>query len=238
MIYTFLRYLLVFFGRYVLSKLFFKLTITGRQHLPQDGPLIIITNHFSWFEAPLIILHLPYKVSFLAATELQRFRLFRLLMPIFDLIPIWRGQVDRAALRRARQTLDQGGVIGILPEGGVNPELQALVASGQPINEVEGHTSRPSAQLIKARPGAAYLAVHSQAAILPVAFLGTEQILQNVKRLRRTPVTLHIGPAFGPLTLEKGVHGPARRQRLGKLGDLMMAHIAALLPPENRGPYA
>jgi hypothetical protein len=61
--------------------------------------------------------------------------------------------------------------------------------------------------------------------------------LNNIRRWKRTKVTMHIGPAFGPLTIDPALRGPARRQQIDAYGDEMMRHIAALMPVENRGFY-
>jgi 1-acyl-sn-glycerol-3-phosphate acyltransferase len=126
----------------------------------------------------------------------------------------------------------------IMPEGGIVPEMMTAVGQGMQIPSLPlEQTARQSAQLIPARPGAAYLATRTNASVLPIAFLGTEKIVGNMKRWRRTQATMIIGPAFGPLTLDPDLRGAARRQHLNELGDVMMGHLAALLPPENRGPY-
>jgi 1-acyl-sn-glycerol-3-phosphate acyltransferase len=152
-------------------------------------------------------------------------------------IPVWRGQVDRDAFRYSLQALEKGLVVGVFPEGGMNPENAARIARGEQILQVRGNASRTSAQLARPRPGAALLATQSNAHILPVGILGTERILDNIGRFRRTSITLRIGPVFGPFQMEPGLRGPARRQRLDELADFMMQRIAALMPPENRGPY-
>lgn len=221
-----------------LSKLFLDLTITGRENLPPTGKsLIVISNHFSWFEAPLMQIHLPYHIAYLAAKELERLWYIRILMRLFDVIPIWRGQIDRRALQAALKWLRQDGVIGIFPEGGVDPDLQATIASGEMIMEVDGHISRHSAELIPARPGASYLALRSQAQILPVAFLGTEKVLDNLRRLRRTTIKMAIGPVFGPIGNEEALRDASRREKMNAGANTMMRHLAAQLPPQNRGPY-
>ena len=232
-----LYHLFRFIGR-ILSKILFRLTVTGEENLPQDGPLIVISNHFSWFEAPLILVHLPYHTQFLAAMELRRYSWFRLFAYAFEIIPIWRGQVDRDAIREASKVLADDGVIGIFPEGGVDPDLQQRVADGEVIVEVQGHISRLSGELIRARPGAAYLAVRTDARIVPVAFEGTEHALENVRHGRRTDVKMRIGPPFGPLSISSQLRGTAKREEINQLGDEMMEHLAALFPPEKRGPYA
>jgi 1-acyl-sn-glycerol-3-phosphate acyltransferase len=101
----------------------------------------------------------------------------------------------------------------------------------------QGPNSRANPQLITPRPGAAYLAVRSGAPVLPAAFLGSEKILPNLRRLRRTPVRLIIGPVFGPLVIDPALPKLRRRELLDEMGHEMMRHMAAVMPPENRGPY-
>jgi 1-acyl-sn-glycerol-3-phosphate acyltransferase len=235
---TLLRSLIRAFVR-LLFRLALRLEIEGREHLPPGGPLIIIGNHFSIFEAPLLMVFLPYgdRITWLAATELQESRILKALIQLFNVIPVWRGQPDRAALRRAFDWLAEGGLVGIMPEGGVDDSLRHLTLAGQQTTLHGGPSSRLDAQLITPRPGAAYLAVRSGTPILPTACLGTEHIQANLRRLRRTPVRLIIGPVFGPLVVDETLSKAERRAQLDELGHEMMRHMADLLPPENRGPY-
>jgi 1-acyl-sn-glycerol-3-phosphate acyltransferase len=232
----FLGWLLLIFG-WAASRLLLNLKVEGLEHVPANGPLIVIANHFSWFDAPLLTLHLPFQPVFLVASESQRFWFVRLFMRAFHGIPIWRGRVDRTALTLTLSRLRQGRAVAMFPEGGIDPRLAERRARGEAITETYGFISREDAQLTYAEPGTAYLALQSQARILPVALLGTERILRNVMRLRRTEVILRIGPAFGPLTIEPQLQGVARRRRLQRLAELIMHRIAILFPPENRGPY-
>jgi len=229
----------------VVSGVFLDVRVVGRSNLPSGNePLILIANHFSWFDAPLLTVLLPFEPVFLVATESQRKLSVRLFIALFNGIPIWRGQVDRRAFRAARMVLKEGGVLGVFPEGGIDPELAQKVASGDVIVEDHyAHASRRNAQLTRPRPGTAFLAVQCQARILPVGLLGTEKIVghylnwRNLIPWRRVPVTLMIGPAFGPLQLDPALRGHARRQHLDEMSDAIMQHIAELFPPEHRGPY-
>lgn len=236
---TSLRLFLTGFGRAV-SPLLFKITIEGREHLPPDDrrPLLLISNHFSWFDAPLVTLHMPHQPAFLVASEAMQVWWMRFFLKIFRSIPIWRGQVDRKALRAANEALAVGVVVGIFPEGGMNPTNAERLARGEQIHELRGNVSRRDGVLAEAKAGAALLALQSQAHILPVAVMGTQFIPENISRWRRTPITFRIGPVFGPLHLDPALKGPARRARLDALSHEMMAHIAAQFPPEKRGPYA
>lgn len=233
-----LRRGLILFGR-LLARLLFRVTLEGVANAPRaPHNLLVISNHFSWFDAPLLSLLLPFPPAYLIASEAMEKGWIRAFTTIFESIPIWRGQVDRKALTTAVAQLQAGGVIGIFPEGGVMPELAELVASGQQIPELQGNMSRNSAQLIRAKSGVALLATMSGAQILPVALLGSHQLMNNLKRRRRTPITIRIGPPFGPLILDPAAKGPARRQQMDALADEMMRQIAVLFPPENRGYYA
>jgi 1-acyl-sn-glycerol-3-phosphate acyltransferase len=229
---------LVLFGR-LLARFLFRLTIEGAAHAPRSPHnILVISNHFSWFDAPILSLLLPFPPAYLIAIEAQDKAWIRMLTTIFESIPIWRGQVDRTALTTAVRRLQAGGVVGIFPEGGVNPEMAELIASGQQITQLQGNMSRTDAQLIRAKSGVALLATMSGAQIMPVAIMGSQHLLQNLKRWRRTPLTIRIGPLFGPLTLDATRKGQARRQQMDDLADEMMRQVALLFPPENRGYYA
>ena len=234
----FLRSLIRGFVR-LLFRIFLKLEIEGWENLPPGGPLIVISHHFSLFEGPILLTFLPYRerITWMAATELQESRILKFLIKLYGIIPVWRGQPDRTAIHRALDWLAQGNVIGIMPEGSVDETLRQQTLTGIQTGMTEGPNSRESAQLFTPRPGAAFLATRSGAPVLPTAFLGTEKVLPNLKRLRRTPVRLIVGPVFGPLVIDPALPKSERRAQLDELGHEMMRHIAALMPPENRGPY-
>jgi 1-acyl-sn-glycerol-3-phosphate acyltransferase len=79
-----------------------------------------------------------------------------------------------------------------------------------------------------------YIAQQSGAPILPMAHFGTEKVLRTWLRLRRPEVTVRMGPPFALPPLQAGDRSAGLRQQ----ADLVMCHIAALLPPEYRGVYA
>jgi 1-acyl-sn-glycerol-3-phosphate acyltransferase len=222
----------------IILKLFVKLTITGQENLPKTPqPMLLIANHFSWFEAPLCYINLPYDSRWFAAKELEEIWLVRLIIRLFRAIPVFRGQVDRDALKVALAGLANGDVIGILPEGGIDPDTQERAQRGESVAHDAEYT-RQNAELMRGRPGAGYLAVKSGVQILPVAFLHVEQVWENMKRLRRTAVTMHIGKPFGPMVIPPEVKGRARRLALQGVADEMMGQIAELMPAKNRGIYA
>jgi 1-acyl-sn-glycerol-3-phosphate acyltransferase len=229
--------LLLGFGRFI-SRFLFVIEVHGREHIPRPASgLLLISNHFSWFDPIILSLALPFAPAFLVATEAQERAWVAFFLNLFEAIPIWRGQVDRNALRKAVEMLQKEKVVGIFPEGGINPELAGRVAQGEVISQLRGNAGRQQAELIRGRSGAALLAVMSSACILPVGLVGTERIVNNLRRMRRTRITVRIGATFGPLTIDPTLTGQARRRQLDALTDDMMGRIAELLPPENRGYY-
>jgi 1-acyl-sn-glycerol-3-phosphate acyltransferase len=233
-----MRHAILAVGRGV-GNLFLSVTVTGKANLPQpDEPLIVISNHFGWFDGFILTLFLPFQPVFLVATESQRKWYVRFFMKLFDGIPVWRGQVDRDAFRSAQDALKQGRSIGVFPEGGIRPDLVERAARGEQITQQKGPTAREDGALVRAKSGAALLATMSPNRILPIALRGSERIGVNLRHLRRTRVTINIGPVFGPLELTPGERGVQRRESLDKLTDEMMGHIARMFPPDKRGPYA
>lgn len=230
----FISRMLAGLGR-MIAHILLKVEITGEQNVPRNEPLIVVSNHFSWFDGPLLALLLPVQPAFLIATESMRLWYWRLFMRFFTMIPIWRGRVDRKALEAALKILRSGGVIGVFPEGGIEPTLAEKRARGEMIQNVIFARSVP--ELAEARPGVAFLAVESEVRILPVALNGTENIWANLSRFRRTPVTITIGEAFGPFKLEAEARGRTRREQLDYMANMIMRRIARLFPPEKRGPY-
>jgi 1-acyl-sn-glycerol-3-phosphate acyltransferase len=227
------RFLLMI-GR-ILSCIVVKVKIVDAQNVPRNEPLIVVSNHFSWFDGPLLTMWLPVQPSFLIATESTRFWYWRLFVRLYNCIPIWRGRVDRRALQAAINVLRSGGVIGVFPEGGIEPGLAERRERGELIQNVIFARANP--ELARARPGVAFLAVESEVRILPVALTGTEKIWENLRRFRRTPVTIKIGEVFGPLKLTEEASGRVKREQLDGYTEMTMRHIASLFPPDKRGPY-
>lgn len=230
----------------ILFVLLLDVKVTGKENIPKsDEPLILVANHFSWFDVPLLTALLPLKPVFIVATESRRMISVRIFMRLFNGIPIWRGQVDRGAFDQAKHVLQHGGVLGVFPEGGIDPDKSSHASRGSFVLDSRYNwISRVSGQLTHPRPGTAFLAVETDARLLPIGLLGTEKIADEVfnwRRLlfrrRRVAVEIKIGPAFGPLTIDPELRGRDRRTHINQLADTIMRQIAELFPPEKRGPY-
>ncbi len=190
------------------------LEIVGQEHLPKDGPLIVVANHFFAVDPALMIGIAPWPMEFLSAQHVVSGPQWLHLFPIlWGVITVARGSVaSRLALRAAEAVLQQDGVLGIYPEAGAWSRIL-----------------RPP------RPGTAFIAVRSGARLLPVGVDGVPNIFRALLKGKRARVTVRIGQPFGPYQVSGS--GRERRQQLEDVGHDIMRHIAALLPAESRGYY-
>lgn len=196
--------------------LFFILARTrfdGRENLPERGPYLMVTNHLSYADAPLVAIGVrsPQMVA-LAADTYQKNPLFRWLVETVGGVWINRGSGDRGAIKAAVDTLKAGKILGIAPEG---------------------TRSKVTHALMKAKSGAAFIASKAGVPVVPIAVTGTQNIWRDLKRLRRAEVTFTIGPTFTLPPLD----GNDKNKQLEEHTREMMCHIAALLPVDYRGAY-
>jgi 1-acyl-sn-glycerol-3-phosphate acyltransferase len=89
----------------------------GVDRVPREGGAVLCANHFSGIDHPLIGSFCPRPVFYLAKAELLDLPVVGELLSWTSLIPVRRGEGDRQALRRAREVVRNGKVIGMHVEG-------------------------------------------------------------------------------------------------------------------------
>ncbi len=182
------------------------------QNFPSKGPLILISNHTGQIEAPLILAHLqPRRITGWAKAETWDNWFLRWIFNIWGVIPVRRGEADINALKGALRALENGLIFAIAPEG----------------------TRNYTGFLKRGMPGVVSVALHSGAAIIPIAHWGGENFMKNFKRLKRTNFHIRVGSPFKLNVEGKKVSAEVRQQ----IADEMMVQIANLLPEEYRGEY-
>jgi 1-acyl-sn-glycerol-3-phosphate acyltransferase len=192
-----------------------RVDLRGYEYLPKDSSFVIATNHLGFVDVPIAFYALDrWDMFVLIAEKWGEVALFRWVGKYFNFIFIDRFNPDIKALRKVISLMEENNILVIAPEG------------------TRSHTGA----LIEAKPGASYLATKLNRPIVPVAITGTEDenLFANLKRLRRSHITLTAGPAFGlpPLPREN------RDETLKRYTDEIMCHIAAILPEGYRGVYA
>ena len=195
----------------VILKLFTHCQVKGRENIPSQGPLLIVANHLSLADPPLLGVSLDRKVRFMAKEELFSPKMIGYFISSFGAFPVHRGRLDRRALRQAYQVLADGSALVMFPEG----------------------TRSSNNQLQPGLPGSALVALRSGVPILPVGIFGTEKIKGILWLLRRPLMTVNIGHTFNL----PSASGRLTKTELTELTNFMMKRVAELLPPEYRGDY-
>ena len=153
--------------------------ITGLENLPQDGPVIIASNHLSFLDSVIISAFMPRRVKFIAKAEYVnspgiKGKLMREAFEFIDIIPVTRGQQSEsvAALDPAVEHLKQGNVFGIYPEG----------------------TRSRDGYLYRGHSGVAYLAYVTGAPVVPVGLIGTQRLQPpGATMIRPAKFEMHVG---------------------------------------------
>ncbi|MEA3350657.1 MAG: lysophospholipid acyltransferase family protein [Chloroflexota bacterium] len=183
------------------------------ENVPRRGPLIIITNHINFLEAPIIYTHLqPCPLTGFSKIESWDHPIFGPLFNVWGIIPIRREDADMSAIRRGVAALQDGQILAVAPEG----------------------TRSGNGRLQKAHAGVVVLALLSGAPLLPVLSYGGESYRQNLRRLRRTDFYIVVGQ---PFKLDDGGTRANRKTRAKMITEIMY-QMAHLLPPQYRGEYA
>jgi 1-acyl-sn-glycerol-3-phosphate acyltransferase len=157
------------FGRVVMSCLLhilFRIDVEGADNVPKSGPVILVANHGSNWDPPLMGICAGRPLFFMAKEQLFRRRWLGALLRAIHGYPIRRGAPDRVAMRQSLSLLHAGEVLMIFPQG---------------------HRSKGLADHIER--GAATLAVQSGATVVPAAILASYRPLSRVRIRFGTPLS-------------------------------------------------
>lgn len=196
-----------------LTNAFCRVDADQLKRVPTTGPLIAVTNHINFLDAPVIYTRLmPRPVTGYSKIESWDSAFLGWLFDVWNIIPIRRGEPDKTAVKRGLQALKEGDILTIAPEG------------------TRSHDGR----LQRGFPGVALVALLSGAPLQPVVHYGHEDYRKNLRKLRRSDFHVVVGD---PFRLEK--HGvKATSEVRQRMTDEIMYQMAALLPADYRGVYS
>jgi len=192
----------------ILFRLFNRWEVTGREHVPAHGGVLIIANHTSYSDPPIVGAAFPRPVHFMAKAGLFFFPLGPIIRRTHA-FPVRRGAGNREALRRAISLLKEGKVLLIFPEG----------------------TRSPQGKLIPLEQGAAFVALSSGAQVVPVGIDGGDRLLPlHSFLIRPAKLRVRIGP---PLDLSDLRGERVTREAIQAVAERMEAALRGVLPPER-----
>ena len=181
--------------------------------VPFQGPMILIGNHINFLDVlAALTFSYPRKIFFLVKKETFETPFLRFIFNTWGSIPVNRGTADFQALNKAVDVLNQGYFLVISPEG----------------------TRTKDGQLIQAHAGVVVIALKSKATIMPIVQYGGEKFYENIKKLRRTKITIKVGEPF--MICPSSTYANKEERQL--IADEIMYQMAELLPAEYRGYYS
>jgi cytidylate kinase len=198
----------------VLFRILCGVDIFNKENVPTSGPYIIAYNHISNYEPPLLLAFWPEFPEAVAGHDVFDRGGLSFFVRGYGALPVKRGEYDRKIIDLMLWVLASGRPLLIAPEGG---------RSHQP-------------GLREARSGVAYLMDRARVPVVPVGIVGTsDDMLKLALRGKRPRLKIYIGKPFELPPIEG--RGEERRTARQANADLVMRHIAAVLPPEYWGIY-
>lgn len=179
--------------------------------------MLIVANHLSHLDPPVLGICCPRPIRFLAREDLRRAPIAGPFIRWWGVIPVYRNDVRSAvsAIQMALTALRQGSVVAIFPEG------------------TRSETGRLQPE--KVRSGAAVLALQSEATVVPTGVIGTHKALPKGARMARPyPVFVRFGK---PLDLSRYRGRPPTASDIREVTLRILEEIQALLPEEQRADH-
>ena len=156
---------------------YFRGKIHGAHHVPRQGKLLVVSNHASDFDPPIVSNCVGRPLAFMAKEELFRIPVLKQAIAAYGAYPVKRGSADRAAMKAAIASIDQGWATGLFLDG----------------------TRSKDGRIHDPKIGAAWIAAKTQSPMLPVCLWGSHRIfVPGSNRPRSVPLTVRIGAPIPP----------------------------------------
>lgn len=177
----------------LLSKIWFRVTVSGRDNLPGSGAYVIAPVHRSNLDTPLSAFVTSRRVRFMGKDSLWKNEYVGKFLSLLGGFPVTRGTADLEALRRCVTVLDGGEPLVIFPEG----------------TRQSGPTIHPLFD------GPAYVALKRGVPIVPVGIGGTERVMRKGSKMI-WPHKCHVSIG-APIFVEHGGDGRIDRERMSQI---------------------
>ena len=191
----------------LLAKLFFGFRIIHRERVIQTGPVILATNHQSFFDPPLAGNAADRAIYFLAKKSLMDAPILGWLLPKLNVIPVNLEGGDRSALKALIRVLSAGECALVFPEG----------------------TRTPDGNLQPAEPGLGLVIAKTRAPVVPMRIFGAFDAWPIGGKIRLGPkITVVVGQ---PIHFTESDLEGTGKDLYGRLSQRVMDAIAAIQLP-------
>lgn len=144
----------------------YRIETIGLENVPKEGGVLLCANHKSNLDPPVIGITMKRPVIFMAKAELFNIPVLNTIMRTCHAFPIKRGKADRVALRKGLETLRDGHVLGIFPEG----------------------KRSKTGELGKGMSGVGFFALKTNAYVVPCGIIGTYKPFRKTKVVYGKPI--------------------------------------------------
>ncbi len=202
-------YWLIAGGCYQIFRFRFGLRVGGMENIPRTGSVIVVSNHASYLDPPLLGgTFRGRQVHYLARDTLFQSWWLGPLLRGLGVLPIKREHGDVGALRKGLKLLQEGRILGLFPEGQRTPDGRLQPAKG----------------------GIGFLIAKAGVPVVPAYIGGTFAAWPRGGKMKPGPVTVTFG---APLSAEELLAAGRGSEAYRKIADLVMRRIAALggVPP-------
>jgi 1-acyl-sn-glycerol-3-phosphate acyltransferase len=175
----------------IILRILLRVRTVGFQEVPQ-GPYVLVCNHISHFDPPLLVYAMPHKIDCMGMKELFSNTIIGWWMDATGVFPVNREIVDLGAVREALKRLKAGRIVVIFPESGIRTDDTSILSG------VKGDLL----------PGAASLAHMSHTKVYPCLVLGADQLYDWRKWFKRAEIFISLGK---PLEFDPSLSSPKAR---------------------------
>jgi 1-acyl-sn-glycerol-3-phosphate acyltransferase len=199
---------------YTLSRwlftVFFSYRVYGQENIPEEGPVIVASNHVSYFDPPLVGVASRRAMWFLARKTLLEWPILGPIFPSLNVIPVDRDGNDRTALKNIIRLLQSGEGVVLFPEG----------------------TRSADGQLGQAQPGLGMIVAKTLAPVVPARIFGAyEAFPRGSKKIQPGKISVVFG---SPLRFSAADFASGDREAYQKASDRVLAAIGEIPAPSPR----
>jgi len=191
----------------LIARVFFRFRIVHPERMIESGPLLLASNHASYFDPPLVGICSGRAVYYLARKTLMEWPVFGRMFPDMNVIPVDRDGADMTAMKTVIRVVRAGNGMVVFPEG----------------------TRSADGRIQPGQAGIGFIIAKTLAPVLPVRIFGAHEAFpRNARFPRPSRITVVIGE---PIHFTKEDVASGDREAYRQLSQRVMDAIAALRIP-------